>query len=108
MKKALPYIIGAAVLITIGVLVITRNSTGKRSFDDRVTLRQKDKIPYGTAVEGELLPASFPSATILSENQAPGNWNHISTYSPNQAVLIIARDFSADEYELADQRRNTQ
>ena len=105
MKKALPYIIGAAVLITIGVLVITRNPTGKRSFDDRVTLRQKDKIPYGTAVARELLPASFPSATILSENQAPGNWNHISTYSPNQAVLIIARDFSADEYELAQLMR---
>jgi hypothetical protein len=103
-KKLLPYIIGVAILILIG-LVIASGKKGRRSFDERVSLRQKDKIPYGTAVTKELLPYLFPNAVYLSENTPPGSWNDLNQYGQRQAIILMSKNFYADEYELAQLMR---
>ena len=102
MKKTFPYIIGAVVL---GLLVlIMMASRGKplrqRRMDERITLQRKDKIPYGTRVAQELLPSLFPHAAFPTDDRYPGSWDSIDTYQSNQAVILIADYFDADEEQL--------
>src|SRR5438067_4959746 len=77
-------------------------SRGKpiRRMDERITLRQRDKIPYGTAVAKQLLPSLFPQANFPFDSRFPGSWDSIETYHSNQAVILIANYFDAEEEEL--------
>ena len=100
MRKALPYVIAGAVLVIIGLLLVYGNRWGAKTFDERLTLKQKDKIPYGTTVAHELLPSLFPGAVVVKEQKAPGNWESISTYESQQAVILVAKNFNASETEL--------
>lgn len=102
MKKAFPYIAGGAVLLIL-VMLLMANRT--RRLDERITLRQKDKIPYGTAVAKHLLPTLFPQAQIYTEARYPGSWDDIDPVGSNQAVILIADYFNADEEELKHMTR---
>jgi hypothetical protein len=101
MKKNLPYIIAfVAVLALFGALLFTNKRNATKKISDRVTLKYKDKMPYGTSVARTLLPELFPNSTFFLDNNAPGQWDGITSTSYNQAVIIVTRDFNADYDEL--------
>ena len=100
MKKLLPYIITFGVLALIAIVIIGANRKLPRRMDERITLREKDKIPYGMAAARDLLPSLFPGAIITSDSKSPGYWEDISLNSGKQAVILMSGYFNADEYEL--------
>ena len=97
-KKGLPYIIGSLVLLFLVVLLMASRT---RRFDERITLRQRNKIPYGTAVARQLLPSLFPQAEIYTDAVYPGGWDEIDTEDTGQAVILVADYLNADNEELA-------
>lgn len=103
MKKWLPYIIGLAACVLLVVLIATGSKARKasRKMDERITLKQRDQIPYGTAAARSLLQGLFPYATVYTDAKSPGMWDEISNLGRNQAVILTSRAaFNADEYEL--------
>jgi hypothetical protein len=99
MKKAIPYIL----LSLVAVALITMFMTGagkKRKMDERITLRKKDKIPYGSWVAFKSLPEFFPQATIYTSKQEPGYWDSVSVYDSRQAFIAITPYFMPDEFEM--------
>jgi hypothetical protein len=101
MRKYLPYLLGLIVFILFAALIIAGNKNPERKLDERITLRQRDKIPYGMSVAKTLVPKIFPDASVFSDNNSPGNWDSLSATSYNQAVVLVSKDFNADEYELS-------
>lgn len=102
MKKALPYILGAIVLILLVVIMTSNATKPPRKMDERITLRQTDKIPYGLRVAAELLPSLFPGASVSTDRNYPGNWDSIDVTGRNQAVILVADYFDADDEELEE------
>lgn len=100
MKKYLPYILGAIIVIAIIASLGTGNNKVNRRFDNKITFRKNDKRPYGMYVAYEQLKNLFPAASLSTDKSEPGYWDSLSTYSKNQALVIIADRFSADDYEL--------
>jgi hypothetical protein len=101
LKKNLPYILGALALAVLLALLFSAPKSKTKRFDERITFRQKDKIPYGTFVAAELLQHMFPKAAISIDKKDPGNWDRISTTGTNQVVFLMARSFEPEEYELS-------
>jgi hypothetical protein len=99
MKKFLPYLLGFILFIGLALLVLTAKKP-KRKMDERITLKETDKIPYGLFAAKELLPSLFPSAKIYSDKNAPGDWDFISKNKPGQAVFLVCNIFNADKDEL--------
>ncbi|HZH65047.1 MAG TPA: DUF4350 domain-containing protein [Flavisolibacter sp.] len=100
MKKLFPYIIGVVLLMLLAVIVASNTTKPLRRMDERITLRQQDKIPYGTSAARELLSSLFPYAVPQYDAMAPGDWDSINMDSPNQAVILIADYLDADNEEL--------
>ena len=71
-----------------------------KQFNERISLKQKDRIPYGTSAARELLPLIFKGTSIYNDDNEPGNWGSLNLNSSNQAILIMAMDFNADEEQL--------
>ena len=93
------------IALGIGVLLLALIMAGslkpkERVMDERITLKVKDKIPYGMYVAYTLLPKLFPNAQINQDKNIPGDWNNISADDVNQAVFIVAKDLNAEEFEL--------
>lgn len=100
MKRIIPYIAGGLlVLLLFGLLIASRGKSVRR-MDERVTLRQRDSIPYGTSAAKKLLPSLFRGAYVYFDTRYPGSWDEIERYKPNQAVILVADYFYADEDEL--------
>jgi hypothetical protein len=87
-------------VLAIGFLFFTSNNKNNRRFDDRITLRAKDKIPYGAYVAFESLKEFFPEAKISINKKEPAYWDSLSNNDGDQALVIIAPYFNADEYEM--------
>ncbi len=99
MKKSVPYIILFLVVAAVIVLLFTGNKDQK-DFDQRITLRKRDKIPYGTNVAYQSLTYIFPNASvsvqvqkfrpfyILGEVQRPGQYPYIPGMTVLTAVSI--------------------
>lgn len=100
MKKFLPYIITFCILALIAVVIIAANRKLPRRMDERITLREKDKIPYGTAAARHLISSLFPHSIITSDSKSPGYWKDISLESNKQAVILMSGYFNADEFEI--------
>ena len=100
MRKAIPFIVGGAVLLLLAIMVSSNATRPARRFDERITLRQSDKIPYGSRVARELLPSLFHSASVKNENAAPGKWDSVTQTSYKQAVILVADYLDADKEEL--------
>lgn len=100
MKNAFPYILGALVLVLLVVLMTSNATKAPRRFDDRVTLRQSDKIPYGYRAAKDLLPSIFPKAKVHLDRVYPGGWDSIDVVDRDQAVIVIADYLDADKDEL--------
>ena len=99
MKKALLYITGGLLLLLLVALLVGGN---RNSFDRRVTLSKKDKIPYGTYIAFNNLSYLFPHAGITVNKKAPGYWeNDVLRYdTSHQSLLIITKEFNASNQEL--------
>jgi hypothetical protein len=74
MKKYLPYILGMIGLVLLIVLMATTAKKSPKKIDNRITLRQQDKIPYGSYVARNLLPALYANASIIYDRKEPGYW----------------------------------
>jgi hypothetical protein len=103
MKKWLPYIIAGTVVMVLVILLAGNTSRNKR-FDDRVTLRKEEKIPYGTFVAKQLIPSLFANAEVIVNRYEPDDWASHYDVS-NEAVVSISTEFNADEDELFDMLR---
>lgn len=101
MKKYGTYVIAALVVILLGSLIIASSKKRTRRMDERITLRQADKIPYGTSAAKNLLPSLFPHASIYFNKAYPAYWDSINTNDANQAVILVADHFNADDDELS-------
>lgn len=99
MKKATPYILLALVAVALIAMFVT-GAGRKKKMDERVTLRKKDKIPYGTWVAFHSLPQMFPSASVYTSRKEPGLWDVIDEDSSNQLFIAITPRFMADDYEM--------
>ena len=97
MKRILPYLLVTVLAAAIILLYITGKAARKRNFDDRVTLKRQDKIPYATYVAFQQLPYQFPDARIQVTRKEPGYWDSVSVYDDRQAFICITDRFGADE-----------
>lgn len=100
MKKLVPYLIVVGVLALITLLVIFGNRKRTPKMDERITLKEKDKIPYGFAAAKELSASLFPNASFYSDENVPGYWDQISMNSNKQAVIVVAGYFNGDDDEI--------
>jgi hypothetical protein len=99
MKKYTLHIIAG--LLVIAFLLILVFSVKNKKMDERITLKQSDKIPYGTAAARELLPSIFPNAAIYYNKLYPAYWDSLDMEQGNQAVIMMADQFNADEDEIS-------
>lgn len=99
MKKAVPYIFLSLVVVALIAMFMT-GAGKKRKMDERITLRKKDKIAYGSWVAFKSLPAFFPKASIFTSKQEPGYWDSVSVYDSRQAYIAITPSFMPDEFEM--------
>jgi hypothetical protein len=100
-KRSIPYIIGAIAFVALAVLLISSAQNKPRRLNERITLKQKDKIPYGFYAARNLLPSLFPNAKIYTDKRSPGYWDSLSITGKNQAVFLVGY-LNADEEELDD------
>ncbi len=99
-KRFIPYILVAVLAMAIIVLYVSGKSDQKRVFDDRISLKRQDKIPYATFVAYQQLPQLFPEARIRITRKEPGFWDSVSMYDNRQAYICITDRFAADEGEM--------
>jgi hypothetical protein len=99
MKKYTLHI--TAGLLAIAFLLILVFSVKNKKMDERITLKQSDKIPYGTSAAKELLPSIFPNAAIYYNKLYPAYWDSLDMEQGNQAVIMMADQFNADEDEIS-------
>jgi hypothetical protein len=101
MKKYLPHIILILVLGgAIFMLLTSENQESRKKFNDRLSFRIKDKIPYGYWVAYNNLKYLFPNATISTNKKEPGYWDSLSVYDNKQALLIFSPYFYPEDEEL--------
>ncbi len=101
MKKIVPYLLIALIVITAMLLLFGRGmGDEEKKADQRLTLRKEDKIPYGTYIAFKGLPYLFPQASISVNKSVPGYWDSLSLLRSNQALIIISPRVLADEFEI--------
>jgi len=99
MKKALPYI---GIGLLAGVIAFLFTYKRPHSFDDRITLSYRDKIPYGTYAAYELLKKEFPRAVVQINRYAPPDWKILTSDSTKQVLFIVTKIFNPSEEDLDD------
>jgi hypothetical protein len=99
-KKAIPYIILILVLAAVALMIFTGSNEQPQRFDERVTLRKRDKIPYGTYIAFEELKHLFPKAIISTNRKEPVYWDSLNVFESGQALVVVSHRFFADEYEM--------
>lgn len=100
MKKYLPYFIAILLAGAVIALFLTGDNKTEKQLDERITLRYRDKTPYGTYVAYQSLKYIFPKAAIYTNRYEPGYWDSLSSYETDQALIIITGKFNADEGEM--------
>ena len=101
MNKYLPYILGFLLLAAVVTLFATGGNNKKNKvFDERLTLRKQDKIPYGTYVAFKNLKHIFPAASIYTNKYEPGYWDSLSVYDSKQAFISVCYQFNPDDEEM--------
>jgi hypothetical protein len=101
-KKLLPYGLIILMILVLGGLLLTSSRERPRKMDERISLRQKDKIPYGFYAARQLVPSLFPGAAFYTDKRPPGYWDSLSVSAPGQAVVLVASTMNADRRELQD------
>ncbi|MET0392507.1 MAG: DUF4350 domain-containing protein [Chitinophagaceae bacterium] len=102
MKRYLPYIL-IVVIVAAVVMLFTKaqdDNPDRRKLNKRISLRKRDKIPYGTFVAYQQLQHLFPQASLGVNRSEPGYLDSLTAFEKQQALIIIAPRFAADEYEM--------
>jgi hypothetical protein len=99
LSKQLPYILTGLLAVAIIMLLVTGSKLEKR-FDERITLRKRDKIPYGSFVAYNHLKYLFPAASISANRREPAYWDSLSRFTPGQALIVVSPYFNASEKEM--------
>jgi hypothetical protein len=99
MRANILYIFMLFVAVVV-IVVFTRGIESRKRFNEKVTLRRNDKIPYGTNVAYRSLPLLFPGASIFTGKQEPGYWDSLSMQESGQAFICISDRFNPDEFEM--------
>lgn len=99
MKKYGLYILAFLLLVLIGTVIVRGGRARPRRFDERITLRLADKIPYGTSATKELLPGLFPGTRIYTSRQDPQYSDSLGS-GGNDALVIFTSRFDADDEEM--------
>ena len=102
MKKTFPYIIISILVGAVLALMLIRDNKKRRIPDQRITLHKRDKIPYGTFATFKNLRFIFPGANIIVNREEPAFWDSLFVTGKNQAMLIIAPRFYANESEMEE------
>jgi len=100
LKNKLPYILLFLIGGAFVLLFATGNNKTNRQLDNKVTFRKNDKRPYGMFVAYNHLKYLFPKASVSINKFEPDYWDSLSSYEDNQALVILADRFSANESEL--------
>ena len=99
MKLKAPYIILLIVLIAvIGMVILGKSS--RKEFNEKLSFRIRDKIPYGYWVAYNNLKHIFPLAGVSTDQKEPGSWDSLSVYDNKQALLIISPFFYPNNDEM--------
>lgn len=102
MKKFLPYIASALIIIPIGIFLSrhTDNRPHRKTIDTRITLSEKDKNPYGAYIWYESMKNFFPTATFQTTTRLVGI-DTLSEGDANDKLLLIVIPFlNAQPYEI--------
>jgi hypothetical protein len=97
MRRILPYI-GIGLLVCAIAFLFTYKAP--HTFDDRITLSYRDKIPYGTYAAYQLLKKEFPQAVVQTNRYAPTNWKVLTSDSVKQVLFIVTKIFNPSEEDL--------
>ena len=97
MKKLFPYIAGVLLFVAVSLLLLNK---GPRTFDGRITLNHRDKIPYGTYTAYNLLQQQFPNASVEINKLAPAEWKMLFYDTSGQVLFIVNSYFNPSESEL--------
>src|SRR5690606_4960653 len=73
-----------------------------KKFEERITLRKTDKIPYGSYLAYENLQWIFPKTDILLNRSYFSEAGWFLNEKEKQALIIISPQFLADEDEMYD------
>jgi hypothetical protein len=101
LNKYLPYILLGLLAVAVIALFVTGSNKRNRRLDERITLRNRDKIPYGTYVAYENLRYMFPRASIYSNRREPGYWDSLSNYGSGQLFISIVGQLNASGEEIS-------
>jgi len=100
LKKSIPYILMGVLLVLVCLLLFTRSREEFRQLNTHFSFRKTDKIPYGTYVAYNQLPALFPKAEIKVERNAPGIWKSLDENGRGQVLLAVTPQVSIDKTEV--------
>lgn len=100
MKKTVLYVILGVIVLSAIALMMGDTYKKERLFDERITLRRTDKIPYGSFVAFRQLKYLFPFATISTDRSMPGFWDSLSAEEGAQALIIVSRGFFPSDDEM--------
>jgi hypothetical protein len=103
LKKIVPYLLIAVVLTGILLLIYAGNRGGQsatKQLDRRLSFRKTDKIPYGTFIAYENLKHLFPKANISADRSRPGDWQTLTSYQKQQALLVVSPFFEAEHSDI--------
>jgi hypothetical protein len=98
--------VGLAVAAVL--LYFTKERTRPKRLDERISFRQRDKIPYGTFVAYQGLQSMYPKATVKPTQDPPGYWDSLSQEKKGQALVIITPVFDASIAEMKELLRFTE
>lgn len=100
MRKFIPYLLVVLICGAVITLLLTDRPVSKKTIDQRLSLNEKDKVPYGTYVAYRTLGDMFPSARIFNSDDEPGYWDSLSNYESGQLYFSLSTKFDADDNEL--------
>ena len=83
-------------------LLLGKAATKSQRFDDRITLKKTDKIPYGSYIAFVNLKWIFPHAEIIVNKSFPGEGGWFKNKKNRKVLMVISPQFLADEDEMLD------
>ena len=97
--KSYQIVLLVVLLSVAGAAGIMAASKRTRRFDDQITLRKDDKVPYGYYVLHRMLPAAFPQATFTYSKNDPASWAYDTDETKN-VFFFNARYLDPTDEEL--------
>ncbi len=100
MKKYIPYILIGLLAVAIIAMFLTGDRSKQKKLNEAISLRKKDKIPYGTYVAYNSLQDLFSGSAVTTTRDEPGYWDEISSEKDGQLLIIVTDNLFANEDEM--------